>query len=163
MQDIQRVLREAHVAGARAMKGHQPKDVADTVGSFDHWKNHIAGNQLVIKAEHLLERQVGYFAAEDFSYDWNYETQLHFTKLTQGDYMSISIRDIAEEAIESIDVEDRVNDYLEGNTSVEEQIREAMKEALEDKVQAAAEVKLKEMAEQLADDFSVDDIVDDLV
>ena len=74
MQDIQRVLREAHVAGARAMKGEQPKDVADTVGSFDHWKNHIAGNQLVIKAEHLLERQVGYFAAENFSYDWKYET-----------------------------------------------------------------------------------------
>ena len=38
--------------------------------------------------------------------------------------MSISIRDIAEEAIASIDVEDKVNDYLEGNTSVEEQIRE---------------------------------------
>ena len=90
-------------------------------------------------------------------------TQLHFTKLTQGDYMSISIRDIAEEAIASIDVEDRVNDYLEGNTSVEERIREEMKDALEDKVQEAAEAKLKEMAEQLANDFSVDDLVDDLI
>ena len=74
MQDIQRVLREAHVAGAMAMKGHQPKDVADTVGSFDHWKNHIAGNQLVIKAEHLLERQVGSFVIENFDYETDEES-----------------------------------------------------------------------------------------
>ena len=77
--------------------------------------------------------------------------------------MSISIRDIAEEAIASIDVEDRVNDYLEGNASVEQQIREDMKYALRDKIEEAAEAKLKEMAEQMADDFSVDDIVDDLI
>jgi len=74
MQDIQRVIRESHLAGNRAFNGKQPQDVADTVGSFDHWKNHISGNPLVIKVEHLFENQVGHFAAEDFTYDWNYET-----------------------------------------------------------------------------------------
>ena len=48
--------------------------------------------------------------------------------------MSISISDIAEEAAASIDIEDRVNDYLEGNASVEQQIREDMKDALRDKI-----------------------------
>ena len=74
MQDIQRVIKEAHLSGNRAFNGKQPQDVADTVGSFDHWKNHISGNPLVIKVEHLFENQVGHFAAEDFTYDWNYET-----------------------------------------------------------------------------------------
>ena len=69
--------------------------------------------------------------------------------------MSISIRDIAEEAIASIDIEDRVNDYLEGNASVEQQIREDMKDALRDKIQEAAEAKLKEMAEKAYDEVEV--------
>jgi len=77
--------------------------------------------------------------------------------------MSISISDIAEEAAASIDVEDKVNDYLEGNASVEEQIREAMKTAIADKAQDYAEAKIKEMAEEMADDFSVEDIVDALI
>ena len=74
MQDIQRVIRESHLAGNRAFNGNQSQDVANTVGSFDHWKNHISGNPLVIKVEHLFENQVGYFAEEDFTYDWNYES-----------------------------------------------------------------------------------------